>query len=99
MPFTMILLPMSIWAVVTVIAFYLAQRCKSERATLIAGSFFLIAGVAAPLFCSLFLNEYISCQVAECSDSKVQAQSIIGFFTISWASFGANLLSSLISHK
>lgn len=99
MPITTIFIPMIIWGFVTVVVFLMAQRYKSERATLIAGSLFLTAGVIAPLYLTSWLNEYISCQSIACDTSKIQAQTIIGFFTISWAAFGANLLSSLISHK
>lgn len=99
MPTAVIFITMFIWATITVLVFFLAQRYKSERTTLIVGSFFLTVGGIAPLYLTSFLNEYISCQSIACNASKIQAQTIIGFFTISWASFGTSLLSSLISHK
>jgi hypothetical protein len=90
---------MASWVIITAISIGLAQKFRSERTTLIAGCLFLCLGVVVPLLLTALFSTHLSCNNAGCDGAKIQAQTIIGFFTVSWAAFGANLLSALISHK
>ena len=88
-----------IWAVLTITAFYLIQRYKSERASLIGGLFFLVATIAGVLLGPVFLGVQERCTTYTCATEKTMVDALVIFFTISWGALGANLLSACISHK
>ena len=88
-----------VWAVITLIAFLFIQRYKSERASLWGGAFFLAGSVAAVVLLPPFLGIQDSCSTNFCLNAKDTANALVTFFIISWGAFGANLLSSCITHK
>ena len=99
MPHIEIMLPIVFWFFVTGIAFIVGQKHKSESTSFRLGCIFLTLGIVAPLFLITQFHTYLSCAIPSCEAAKIQAQTIIGVFTVSWAAFGANLLSAVISHK
>jgi len=88
-----------LWVVLTAAAFFVIQRYKSERASLIGGSTFLFGALAAVLIVPVFLGINDGCNTDVCLQNKEMASALVTFFIISWGAFGANLLSACISHK
>ncbi len=99
MPICEILNILTLWTVVTILGFWLITKFKSERTTFVGGGAFLCLGVLVPLLLTAFLNNYLTCSLPTCEVAKIQSQTLIALFGISWASIGANLLASYLSHK
>jgi hypothetical protein len=97
--FLNIVTALGLWAMVTIIAFSVIQKHKSERASLIGGAFFLVGSVAAVLILPKYLGIQDSCNTNACLQDKDIVNALVTFFIISWGAFGANLLSACISHK
>lgn len=90
---------MFIWAIVTIFCFYMISKHRGERASFTGGTVFLCLGVLVPMFLSAFLSENLACSTDICLGAKIQSQTLIGLFGISWASIGANLLAAVVSHR
>jgi hypothetical protein len=87
------------WASTTVIGFWLISRFKGERASFVGGWVFLGLGVIVPMYLTISLHDYLICTTSTCEAAKIQSQTLIGLFGISWASIGANLLAAVLTHK
>lgn len=89
----------SVWALVTLIAFFVIQKHKSEFTSILAGALFLIGASVATLFLPLFLGIQDSCITYACVKGDNMSHALVTLIIISWGAFGANLLSACISHK
>lgn len=87
------------WGAITIVGFWLISKFKGERTSFVGGCAFLCIGVVVPMLLSAYLNNYLTCAITACETAKIQSQALIGLFSISWASIGANLLAAVLSHK
>jgi hypothetical protein len=94
-----IIVAIVLWAAVTCIVFLAIQKYKSERASLFGGAFFLVVAIVAALLLPVLIGVQDSCNTYACLRDKDMVNALVTFFIISWGAFGANLLSSCISHK
>jgi hypothetical protein len=94
-----IAMALGVWVVVTIIAFVVIQRYKSERSSLYGGAAFLVGSIAAVVLLPGLLGIQDGCNTNACLENKDMVNALVTFFIISWGAFGANLLSSCISHK